>query len=216
MIFDRIVAIAGLVVLGPILLIAGIIVRLTSSGPALFIQERIGRAGHPFKLYKFRTMTVAPPSTEGGRQVTLSTDRRITRVGSFLRIFKLDEIPQLLNVLLGDMRLVGPRPEVARYTAHYTDEQRRVLDVLPGITDVATLYFRNESEELADQDDPERYYIEVVMPRKLELNHRYLSERSFLSDLIVIMLTACVAVSPSVGANVRRRIARRYGIDDES
>ena len=210
MLFDRIVALVGLIVLSPLLLIAGAAVVLTSRGPMFFVQERVGREGGTFRLVKFRTMTVAPPNPNG-RQVTVDGDHRITPVGAWLRRYKLDEIPQLVNVLAGQMRLVGPRPEVPRYVAHYTREQRRVLDVPPGITDVATLYYRNEENELAAQDDPERYYLEVVLPRKLALNQAYLDHRTFLRDLSVMARTALVSVSPGWGAAwVHRTIERRY------
>jgi len=174
------------------------------------VQERIGRNGKPFLLLKFRTMTVAKPQSDT-RQITVTGDARITPLGHFLRRYKLDELPQLINVLSRRMRLVGPRPEVAKYVAYYRDEQRRVLSVHPGITDIATLYYRNESDELAAADDPETYYIETVLPRKLRLNLQYIDSRTFLSDIRVILLTALVSVSPTSGADyVRNWIERRY------
>ena len=210
MLFDRIAALVGLIILSPLLVVVGAAVALTSPGPVVFVQERVGRGGRPFRLVKFRTMTVAPP-TPNGRQVTVGGDRRITRVGAWLRRYKLDEIPQLVNVLAGQMRLVGPRPEVPRYVAHYAPDQRRVLDVPPGITDIATLYYRNEEAELAGQADPERHYIDVILPRKLALNQAYLDHRTLLGDLSVIVRTALVSVSPGMGADwVRRSIERQY------
>ena len=214
MLFDRLVALIGLVALSPLLLAVGAIVRLSSPGPALFLHERVGRNSVPFRLMKFRTMSSR--RTNGGRQITASDDPRITAFGQFLRRYKLDEIPQLINVLRGEMRLVGPRPEVETYVRLYVGEQRRVLDVSPGITDIATLYYRNESEELAAQDDPERYYVDTVLPRKLDLNLRYAEHRSFVSDLGVIALTAFSAVSPAVGNRVRASIGRRYGVDSDA
>jgi len=207
---DRTVALIGLIVLSPILLAIGAVIRLTSRGPALFLQERVGRDGCPFRIVKFRTMTVAPPDRDG-MQLTVGGDRRITPIGAFLRRFKLDEIPQLVNVLRGDMRLVGPRPEVPRYVAQYGSAQRETLAFAPGMTDVASLYYRSESEELAEQPDPEAYYLNVILPRKIELNRRYLVERTFWGDITIILLTALVAVSPGWGArHVRHRVGRRY------
>ena len=210
MLFDQIIAFIGITTLSPVLVLLAILVRLTSSGPAFYVQERIGRNGKPFLLLKFRTMTVAKPQSDT-RQITVTGDARITPLGHFLRRYKLDELPQLINVLSRRMRLVGPRPEVAKYVAYYRDEQRRVLSVHPGITDIATLYYRNESDELAAADDPETYYIETVLPRKLRLNLQYIDSRTFLSDIRVILLTALVSVSPTSGADyVRNWIERRY------
>lgn len=210
MLFDRIIALVGLVILSPVLAIVAAAVRLTSPGPAFFLQTRVGRGGRPFRIVKYRTMTVAPARPDE-RQVTVGGDRRITPLGAFLRRYKLDEIPQLFNVLAGQMRLVGPRPEVPRYVAFYTEEQRRALDVPPGITDAATLYYRNEADELAERADPERYYIDVILRRKLDLNRRYLERRTIWRDLGVVFLTAWVAISPRRGAErVRRSIERRY------
>lgn len=208
--FDRTVALLGLIVLSPVLLAIGVAIRLTSPGPALFLQERVGKNGQSFRIVKFRSMAVAPRNPKG-LQVTVGGDRRITTVGSFLRRFKLDEMPQLVNVLRGEMRLVGPRPEVPRYVSHYTPRQRETLAFAPGMTDVATLYYRNESEELAEHSDPEGYYLQTVLPRKLELNRCYLAERTFGRDLKLIFLTALVSVSPEWGARrVREWVSRRY------
>jgi len=208
--FDRFVALIGLLMLSPFLVTVAAAVGLTSPGPVLFLQTRVGKGGRLFRLVKFRTMQVADDEP-GRRQVTVAGDSRITPVGAWLRRYKLDEIAQLVNVLIGQMRLVGPRPEVPRYVAHYTDDQRRVLDCTPGITDVATLYYRNEDEELAGRDDPEGYYIGTILPQKLELNRRYIDHRGFISDIVVILRTALVSVSPGWGgARVRRSIARRY------
>jgi len=210
MLFDQIIAFIGITTLSPILVIFAILVRLTSTGPAFYVQERIGRNGEPFRLLKFRTMTVAKPNSDT-RQITVSGDARITPLGHFLRRYKLDELPQLINVFFRHMRLVGPRPEVAKYVAYYRGEQLRVLSVHPGITDIATLYYRNESDELAAANDPETYYIETVLPRKLCLNLLYIDSRTFLSDIRVILLTALVSVSPTSGADyVRNWIERRY------
>ncbi len=210
MLFDQIIAFIGITTLSPVLVLLAILVRLTSSGPAFYVQERIGRNGKPFLLLKVRTMTVARPHSDT-RQITVTGDARITPLGRFLRRYKLDELPQLINVLFRRMRLVGPRPEVAKYVTYYRGEQLRVLSVHPGITDIATLYYRNESDELAAADDPETYYIETVLPRKLRLNLQYIDSRTFLSDIRVILLTALVSVSPTSGADyVRNWIERRY------
>lgn len=213
MLFDQIVAFIGITALSPVFVVFAILVRLTSSGPAFYVQERIGRNAKPFRLLKFRTMTVAKPSTDT-RQITVAGDARITPLGHFLRRYKLDELPQLINVLVRHMRLVGPRPEVAKYVAYYRGEQYRVLSVHPGITDIATLYYRNESDELAAADDPETYYVETVLPRKLHLNLLYIDSRTFLSDIRVILLTALVSISPTSGARyVRNWIEKRYLAD---
>ena len=213
--FDRIVALAGLIVLSPFLVTTAVAVKLTSKGSVFFMQERIGKGGVPFRIVKFRTMTVAPENT-AGMQVTVSGNTRITGVGAILRRFKLDEIPHLINVLRGQMRLVGPRPEVAKYVEFYTEQQLHALDVAPGMTDLATLYYRNEAEELATQDDPEAYYIETVLPRKLALNLTYLEKRNFIMDLVIIKLTALVSVLPGGFSNwVREQIRKRY-LDGDS
>lgn len=213
MLFDQIVAFIGITALSPVIVVFAILVRLTSSGPAFYVQERIGRNGKPFRLFKFRTMTVAKPNADN-RQITVAGDARITPFGHFLRRYKLDELPQLFNVLFRHMRLVGPRPEVAKYVAYYQGEQHSVLSVHPGITDIATLYYRNESDELAEADDPETYYVETVLPRKLRLNLLYIDSRTFLSDIRVILLTALVSVSPTSGAKcVRNWIEKRYCAD---
>ena len=213
--FDRIVAFIGLITLSPFLIMTALVVVLTSKGPAFFLQERVGRHGRTFRIFKFRTMSVVTPSEEN-MQITVSGNMRITTVGGFLRRFKLDEIPQLINVLVGHMRLVGPRPEVQKYVDHYSETGLRTLDVKPGMTDVATLYYRNESDELAAQDDPETYYIEILLPQKLSLNLGYLESRTFMSDLVVIVLTALVSVLPGgFSDRVRDGIKDRY-LESES
>ena len=175
----------GLLLLSPLLIAVGVWVRLDSAGPALFRQERVGRGGRPFRIHKFRTMRVA--DREGVRAITVGADMRITRAGAFLRRAKLDELPQLVDVLVGDMSLVGPRPEVPRYVASYPDDVRAaVLSVRPGITDVASLTYRNESELLARAADPEREYREVVLPAKLRLSTLYLEQATLSSDLRLI------------------------------
>jgi len=186
-IFDRVSAFAGLVALLPVLVALGMAVALDSRGGVFFVQQRTGRGGGTFGMYKFRTMR--PFSEKEGKLTVGSKDPRVTRVGYILRKYKLDELPQLINVLKGEMSLVGPRPEVPEYTAMYTPEQRKVLEVRPGITDYASLRYFHESELLAQSPDPQQTYIREVMPAKLALNAEYLERRSFGEDLKILWLT---------------------------
>lgn len=191
--FDIFFAAIGLIVLSPLLLALALAVRLDSPGPALFRQERVGRGGRTFRILKFRSMCDGADAQ--GSQVTAQGDARITRMGRLLRHTKLDELPQLWNVLAGDMSFVGPRPEVPKYVAVYPPGTREtVLSVRPGITDNASIQFRNESEYLARFPDPERAYVEDVLPRKLALYERYVHERSFLGDLRIIGQTLASVV----------------------
>ena len=152
--FDLVFTIPGIIILSPVLLVLAIWVHFDSNGPIFFRQERVGRYGVPFRIFKFRTMVV--DAEKQGKQITVGTDKRVTRSGEVLRHYKLDELPQLFNVILGDMSLVGPRPEVPRYIAEYTEEERQeVLSVRPGITDNASIEFRSENEILGRADDPE-------------------------------------------------------------
>lgn len=184
--FDIICAALGLALLAPLLLVLALWVKLDSAGPVFFRQERVGRHGRPFLIHKFRTMR----ADNAGPQITVGADPRITRSGAFLRHYKLDELPQLWDVLRGAMSLVGPRPEVPKYVAMYPEELRQlVLSVRPGITDPASLRFRNESERLAAAADPEREYIEVVMPAKLALAADYVKQASLGGDLRLIFST---------------------------
>ena len=183
--FDLLVSALALVLLAPLLLAIALAIRLDSRGPALFRQQRVGRHGVPFRIHKFRTMTHAPQS--GGSLLTVGADARITRAGRFLRRTKLDELPQLLDVLAGTMSLVGPRPEVPRYVALYPPDVRaKVLSVRPGITDPASLMYRDESAVLARAADPERAYVEVVLPAKLAASIGYVEQASLLGDLRLI------------------------------
>ena len=190
---DLLLALAGLALLWPLLLLAALWVKLDSPGPALFNQERVGRQGRSFRIHKFRTMRNDPAP---GRQITVGADPRITRSGRWLRASKLDELPQLLNVLKGEMSFVGPRPEVPRYVALYTEEERRVLELRPGITDLASIKYRDEAEILARAADPERAYVDEVMRDKLRINLEYAARAGLWADLGVILKT--------VGALVRR------------
>ena len=179
--FDLIVAALLLIVLSPILITIAVLIRIRDGSPVLFRQERVGRHGVAFRVLKFRTMRSTP-----GAQVTIQGDTRITRVGRRLRAHRLDELPQLINVLTGDMSLVGPRPELARYVSLFPEEYRQILTLRPGITGPASVEFRNESELLAAYPDPERAYVEVILPQKIALALDYLRERSMLVDLKIL------------------------------
>lgn len=168
---DFLLSLIGLIILLPFMLIIGILVKISSKGPVLFVQQRVGRHNKDFAFYKFRTMTV---SNNEQLQITAGSNiSRITKVGAFLRTYKLDELPQLFNVLINDMSFVGPRPEVRRYVNLYTPEQQKVLTIKPGITDYASLAFYNEQALLATQSNPEAYYINTIMPQKIQLNMQY-------------------------------------------
>ena len=185
-IFDIVSSLFGLIVLSPFMLIIAILIKIDSKGPIFFKQVRVTKNGREFKIFKYRTMKIG---SDKYSQITVGKDSRITKVGDFLRKYKLDEIPQLINVLIGDMSLVGPRPEVPKYVALYTKEQREILKVRAGITDYASIEFSNENDILANETDPEKAYIEKIMPRKIELNKKYLSEISVMTDIKIILLT---------------------------
>jgi lipopolysaccharide/colanic/teichoic acid biosynthesis glycosyltransferase len=175
------------VLFGPLMLAIALAIRLDTPGPVFFRQERVGRAGRLFRIHKFRTMLARPAE---GLQLTVGADARITRVGRWLRARRFDEIPQLIDVLVGDMSIVGPRPEVPRYVALYPEAARaKVLSVRPGITDPAALAFRNEAELLAGAADPEREYVQVIMPRKLQHAIAYAEQASLWTDLRLIART---------------------------
>lgn len=194
--FDIAASLAALFVLSPLLLVIAIIVRAGSPGPALFSQMRTGMDGREFRMIKFRSMTVAAPGATGPG-VTRKGDARITRAGRFLRKWKLDELPQLWNVLRGDMSIVGPRPESPRLAARYTDRQRAILtSARPGITDIATLVFRNEEELLERAEDTEAYYLAHVVPRKMRLAEIYVRNQSFLLDMKIIAMTIARILFP--------------------
>ncbi|MEM7725446.1 MAG: sugar transferase [Cyanobacteria bacterium P01_A01_bin.45] len=186
-IFDLLASLGGTLILSPIFMAIAIWVKLDSPGPIFFRQTRIGKTGKEFKIYKFRTMVVNAERL--GAQITVGKDKRITRSGEFLRKYKLDELPQLFNVIQGDMSLVGPRPEVPKYVALYNPQQRQVLKVSPGITDLASLEFRNENELLSRARDPEATYIDEIMPRKLALNMQYISQANISFDIMIIFKT---------------------------
>src|SRR5712692_4649592 len=185
--FDVIASSAGLVVLLPLLAVLAIVLKRESTGPVFYRGLRAGRYGKPFRIFKFRTMVVNADKIGG--PTSSADDPRITRVGNFLRRYKLDELPQLINVLKGEMSLVGPRPEVVQEVLLYTDEEKRLLEVRPGITDWASIRFRNEGEILRGSGDPHQAYREKIRPEKIRLGLEYVERRSFLTDCKIILRT---------------------------
>ena len=183
----------GLLVLSPLFLILAIWIKCDSKGPVFYRQVRVGRYNKDFRIFKFRSMRVG--SDKGSLVTVGGHDPRITRSGYFIRKFKLDELPQLINVFIGDMSLVGPRPEVRHYVDYWTPEQLHVLNVRPGITDPASIRYRNENELLEKAEDPERYYIDVIMQDKLKLYLEYVENHSFFGDLGIIFKTFWTIVS---------------------
>lgn len=191
--FDFSLALLGLILLTPLLLLVALWIKLDSEGPVFFRQERVGRYGAVFRIFKFRTMTV---STEKNQQLTVGNDVRITRAGYFLRRYKIDELPQLFNVLFGAMSLVGPRPEVPRYVKCYPTAVRKiVLSVPPGITDWASIKYKAENSILGNSSDPEKTYIEEILPIKLEFYLNYVNNRTMLMDLKIIFATFLALIS---------------------
>ncbi|GAB6168150.1 sugar transferase [Clostridium carnis] len=186
-IFDFVASLIGIIILSPIFIVVSIAIKLDSKGEILFLQKRVGKDGKEFNIYKFRTMVT--DAEKLGKQITVGKDNRITKTGAFLRKFKIDELPQLFNVLKGDMSLVGPRPEVPKYVALYNNEQRKVLLVRPGITDLASLRYKDENEILGKVDNPEEYYINVIMKDKLELNLEYIEKSNLFFDIALILKT---------------------------
>lgn len=185
--FDFILSLVGLVVLAPIFIVLAIWIKTDSKGPVFYKQVRVGQNGIDFGLFKFRSMVIDADKkgliTVGGR------DPRITRSGYFIRKYKLDELPQLINVLVGDMSLVGPRPEVRKYVELYTDEQQKVLSVKPGITDYASIEYMDENEILGKSNDPEKTYIEEIMPEKIKYNMKYIQNKNVSEYFKIIFLT---------------------------
>lgn len=185
--FDFLISLTGFLIISPILIVLTLFVKVTSKGPVFYKQDRIGLDGRTFKLLKFRTMVIN--ADELGSCVTVKNDPRITPVGRFLRKFKLDELPQLINVLKGDMSFVGPRPDVPGFADKLEGEDRIILSVRPGITGPATLKYRNEEEVLAKQGDPDKYNSEVIYPDKVRLNREYAQNISFFRDIKYILMT---------------------------
>ena len=191
-VFDIVASGLGLIVLSPLFLVLAIWIKLDSNGPVFYRQVRVGYKNKDFRIFKFRSMRVG---ADKGSLVTIGGhDPRVTRSGYFIRKFKFDELPQLINVFLGDMSLVGPRPEVRHYVDYWTAGQMHVLDVRPGITDPASIKFRNENELMEKAEDPEKYYIEVIMQEKIKLYLEYVEKHSFFYDLGLIFKTFWVIV----------------------
>ena len=186
-IFDFICSTLGLIVLSPILIAIVIKIKIGSDGPVFFKQIRVGEKNKEFGILKFRTMVV--DAEKLGRQITVGNDSRITKIGAFLREYKLDELPQLINVFKGDMSLVGPRPEVPRYVKLYNEEQKKVLEVKPGITDLASIRYRDENDLLAEAKNPDDFYINTIMPDKLALNLVYINKNNVFFDIYIILKT---------------------------
>ena len=193
---DIVMALAAILVLAPVVLLLMAAILLTSGRPALFVQERIGMDGQPFRLLKLRTMR---RDASGGLPVTAAGDRRVTRIGRLLRATKLDELPQLVNVLKGEMSLVGPRPEVPRYVAQYTPGQRGVLATRPGLTDPASILFRDEEALLGSVPDESReiYYVQTILPKKLGLNLEYIDRASVGYDFLLLLKTLMAVLRPA-------------------
>lgn len=185
--FDIFLAGFGIIVLFPVWIIAAIAVKLSSHGPVFFRQERMGLGGRPFFILKFRTMVQDAPKLGG--QITIGDDPRITRIGRFLRKTKLDELPQLFNVFKGDMSLVGPRPEVRKYVEMFADDYREILRVRPGVTDLASIKYRDESTVLAQAADPEKEYVDRVLPEKIQFAREYVRRQSLFLDFAIIFGT---------------------------
>lgn len=186
--FDLFFSLIGIIITIPILILVSIMVKLTSKGPIIFKQERVGKNKKIFYIYKFRTMTDYDDKASD-RQVTVINDQRITRIGRILRKYKIDELPQLYNVLKGDMSFVGPRPEVKKYVKFYEEEYDEILKIKPGITDLASIEYIDENTIISKYSDPEKIYIEEVLPKKLMLNKRYIEEMSIKNDILIILKT---------------------------
>lgn len=184
---DVTLALAGIVLLLPLFALTALLIKLDSAGPVMFVHERIGRGFRPFRMYKFRTMRADAPLD--GSLVTVRGDTRVTRIGRLLRRTKLDELPQLINVLRGEMSLVGPRPEVRRFVEQFRSDYERLLTVRPGITDPASLKYRDEEAILARAACPEDYYVQQVLPDKIQLSKKYVQSASFIGDLFILLRT---------------------------
>lgn len=185
--FDIFFSFFGLILLSPLLLIIAVLIKSDSKGPVIYRQTRVGKNGMDFEMLKFRSMR--PGSESKGLLTVGGKDSRITKTGYFIRKYKLDELPQLINVLKGDMSIVGPRPEVRKYVLLYEENQKKVLNVKPGITDTASIRYKNENELLESSDNPEEFYIKEIMPNKIKMNLDYLNDRSFFKDIKVILNT---------------------------
>jgi lipopolysaccharide/colanic/teichoic acid biosynthesis glycosyltransferase len=203
--FDLAFSAAGLFLLSPILLYIALKIKREDGGPIFYRGVRVGLHGKPFRIFKFRSMVV--DAEKIGASSTANEDPRITRTGRFLRKCKLDELPQLINVLFGDMSFVGPRPEVKRFTDMYTEEERAILAARPGVTDWASIWNCDEGALLAGAEDPDQAYLELVRPTKLKLQLKYVREQSFVTDLKIILFTVLVVIRPQDPAVLRMRAA---------
>jgi len=183
--FDILASFFGLIILSPLLLVAGLLVRFSSEGPVLFRQERTGRHGIPFTIYKFRTMFV----DHGGSSVSVKGEKRITPIGAVLRKYKIDEFPELWNILIGDMSFVGPRPDMPEYAARLQGKQREILTVRPGLTSPASIKYAREEELLSLVPDPQKHFDEVIWPDKTRMNLEYIKRRTFIGDIVLILRT---------------------------
>lgn len=192
--FDILCSLAGILILSPVLISIAVKIMMEDGRPVFYRGERVGLDGRIFRIFKFRTMV--PDAEKVGGPSTSGDDPRITETGILLRKFKLDELPQLINVLIGDMSIVGPRPEVKRYTDLYTAEEKAILSVRPGITDWASIWNSDEGAILAGAKDPDKAYEELIRPTKLKMQLRYIRQRSFLTDLKIIFLTALAILRP--------------------
>jgi len=184
-IFDIVASLLGLIVLSPVLLLIAVLIKIRMPGPVLFRQERSGRYGKTFTIYKFRSMTL----DHGGGTISVKGEKRITPLGEKLRKYKLDELPELWNILKGEMSFVGPRPDMPEYTDRLVGEDRKILELRPGLTGPATLVYANEEELLASVEDPVKYNDEVLWPEKVRLNLDYYRKRSFFGDILIILRT---------------------------
>lgn len=184
--FDIIFSLLTLIILLPLFFIFSLLIIINSKGPVFYLQKRVGKNGKLFNLIKFRTMYI---NADKQGFLTVGNDKRITSVGKFLRKYKLDELPQFINVLLGHMSIVGPRPEVPKYVALYNERQKQVLTVKPGITDYSSLVYFEESNELSKTTNPEEYYIKVIMPHKINLSLKYIENKTFWFDIKIIVWT---------------------------
>lgn len=185
--FDFFAALIGLIIISPILFAIAIAIKIDSSGPVFYRGERIGRTGEPFRIFKFRTMVV--DAERLGGPSTAADDPRLIKIAGFLKKYQLDELPQLINILKGDMSLVGPRPEVKIYVDMFTEEEKAILSVKPGMTDYASIWDFHEGEILKGSEDPEKTYMEKIRPEKLRLQLKYIREKSFMTDIKIILLT---------------------------
>lgn len=185
--FDIIFSLIGLILFLPLLLIIALVLKIESKGPVFYLQSRVGKNNTDFKIFKFRTMYVG--SDKKGLLTVGDRDPRVTNVGYFLRKYKLDELPQLINVFIGNMSFVGPRPEVRKYVDYYSNSDKEILSVKPGITDYASIEFRDEAELLKTTDNPEKLYLETIMPQKIILNKKYINDVSIFNDFKIIVKT---------------------------